>query len=238
MAARRDDSPEVALLLGFVRLTLAPSGEDDPTADFARAMETDPWWPEAYLYEGKRLLVRGEYSRAAIQADRALFLRPDCEQALQLRAASRICAGQLVVARADLSSVLAMDPGCVEATHDLALAEFRLGNPQEAINRLAPTLAAHEDSVPCLYLMAQLRADTGQPGAALDLLEKALDTSIAKQEYCCAIGEDGEYAEGEKVLERTYREFALHRRRVEEDPMLAPVRALPDFERRVRQRLR
>jgi tetratricopeptide (TPR) repeat protein len=134
--------------------------------------------------------VQLEYARALLYARRLPDAEAALKAALKLDAASSaartllgdvyLADGKFPKARKEYEGVLETDVSCVPAQLRLALALHRMGNSADAVTLLARTLA--DDNFPRLaaghWLMAIIRADTGQIDEALKSIDKLLAVDV------------------------------------------------------------
>jgi len=79
------DPTDADLLMIRGRAWLQQGEPDRAQTFFVRAAKQDPAWDEPWRWLGEALLFRGRYDKAADVLDRALELRPDNDEARELR---------------------------------------------------------------------------------------------------------------------------------------------------------
>jgi tetratricopeptide (TPR) repeat protein len=122
-------------------------------------------------YAGAARAYREDLRRAA-QAGEGLGTDP---------ALAALMTGDLAGAAAAARGVLARDPASVAARLTLAEVALERGEPREALAVLGPALGGRRAPFDALLLAAVAHARAGEPGAAIDLLNRALRTSEVEE---------------------------------------------------------
>ncbi len=116
---------------------------------------------------------RREFVAAESAAASVLQQSPDHLAALHLHGAAAFRNGSLEIAFSDLSRVVAQVPGARQARRLLAVTQDRLGNPDQALETLAPLLKIQPPDVGALGLAGDIYLSKGQYDKALPLFERA-----------------------------------------------------------------
>ncbi|MGW0806925.1 tetratricopeptide repeat protein [Nonomuraea sp. NPDC002799] len=92
------------------RLLALAGREEQALADYTRAVEADPGYPDYYLDRGNLLHRLGRFEEALADYESVMRLSPPFPEAYYNRAELRFAAGDLDGARADLDHTLELDP--------------------------------------------------------------------------------------------------------------------------------
>jgi tetratricopeptide (TPR) repeat protein len=151
---------------------------------FGSPFELDPRFLRASPpgVKGLLLYLTGDY-RGAARAYRAELRRAAeaGESGVADPALRSLMAGDLTYAEAEARGVLAGDPHSVSARLTLAEIALQRGEPREALALLAPTLGDYREPFDTLLLAAVAHARSGEPGTAIDLLNRGLRTATVEE---------------------------------------------------------
>ncbi|WP_188191665.1 tetratricopeptide repeat protein [Nonomuraea sp. SYSU D8015] len=112
-----DEHPihRLVLYANRAQLLAAAGHAEEALADYTRAIETDPGYPDYYLDRGNLLHALGRAEEALADYEAVMRLSPPFPEAYYNRSELRFAAGDLEGARADLDHTLELDPGFVPA---------------------------------------------------------------------------------------------------------------------------
>ncbi len=151
---------------------------------FGSPLDLDPRFLRVSRYgvEGLLRYLMGDY-RGAARAYRADLRRAaEAGESGVVDAALRsLMAGDLTRAEAEAKRVLAADARSVSARLTMAEIALQRDEPREARAVLAPILGDHREPFDTLLLAAVAHARSGEPGAAIDLLNRGLRTATVEE---------------------------------------------------------
>jgi len=113
-----------------------------------------------------------DFEAAGTYLDDVLAKAPDYAPAKLLQGAVNLASGNYAQAEMYLNSVVAMDPGNVQARKMLAAARLGLQQPQGAVDVLRPALDAAD--APMLAMLGQASVRAGDYEGGLEYLERSL----------------------------------------------------------------
>ncbi len=163
---------------------------DDASDELRQAMELDPTLFEAPYYFARMLQMQGRMEEAAEYFERAATLREDDFQASGLamslyanlgRTEDKIRSGQRALDAA--KRAISVSPGDSRALQYAALANFHLGNIDEAKKWADRAVEVDPNEISALYNIACLNSLIGNADRAIDLLDKAIDLGWCRPEW-------------------------------------------------------
>lgn len=105
-------APSEAVTLLCSGISKQESGDTDGSiADFQRALELQPDFPEVHMMLGVSLYAKGDYPGAIERYDRYIEAVPGNFHAWSNRGAAQLQLGNLAAARSDIERALALNPG-------------------------------------------------------------------------------------------------------------------------------
>jgi len=156
---------------------------EEAEAAFEEALRLDPVSFEATFAYARHCVKVGDYERAAALFIRALEVQPDDPQAPNLLPAILRALGRdeeaLEYARMGVKrseEALRRFPDSSRAAQLAAGSLANLGRPEEAKEWLARAMSLEEGDSHAMYNGACMWAQLDEPGRAMDLLEKYIDT--------------------------------------------------------------
>jgi serine/threonine protein kinase/tetratricopeptide (TPR) repeat protein len=192
---------------------------------------------------GEALARLGRTTEAERQFAAILSADPDNALARVARAMTRLGTDPKG-ARADLERVLARDPRHAAAHYGMALL-IRPHDPTAALKHLDIAIDADPHLIDAIQLRALVRARLGEP-SALDDVDRLLKIPTARRCYnaACAVAvyavkahQPRQLAHALELLTRAV-DLGFPAAEAVDDPDLAPLRGLPDFERLLRKHRR
>jgi Tfp pilus assembly protein PilF len=160
--------------------------------EFRNASRLAPQDAEPYYEIGLTQLHIGDYRAAVTAFQRCVELNPRHAGA-QLKLAQMMSTSSqkelLLKAAGQLRELLKSSPENVDANDALALAEWRLGNRQEAIQRLEKLLNGLPSSLSSSVLLAKMKLGQNDLKAAEDVLRKAAESASQSSDAALALAE-------------------------------------------------
>jgi tetratricopeptide (TPR) repeat protein len=160
--------------------------------EFQNAAKTAPNDAEPLCELGSAWFDKGDFRQAAGYLRRCIALNPS-------HAGAKLKLAQLMTASndptvlqhnaADLKELLRLDPGNVNVTDTLALNEWRLGDREEAMERLQQVLKSLPESLSSSVLLARMKISQQDLAAAEDVLQNAARSAPQSSEAALALGE-------------------------------------------------
>jgi tetratricopeptide (TPR) repeat protein len=148
-------------------------------ADFGRALEVDPGYPEAWNNRGAARYALGDLAGAVTDLDRALEARPRYAEARNNRGIVRHSLGDLPGALADFDQALAIRPRYAEALGNRATTRRALGDLDGAVADLDRAIginpghaAAYLDRAAVLHARGDLDGAAADYDTALGLIPR------------------------------------------------------------------
>lgn len=173
------DLAEAHMAQGHLR-SLGGDGDGARRA-FERALELNPVLFEAWTYYARHCYSHGEYGRAVELFSQAHRVRPNDYSPLVFAASALTALGDVEGARAmarraadGLLRQCELEPDNVRAHYLAPSVLHQSGRPVEARTMAQRALSLGGDEWSTLYNLACYHAYAGEPGIALDLLERAL----------------------------------------------------------------
>jgi len=164
--------------------TVAPPTEETPPEPPSEepteppAVETAPEVPEkSLLQQATMTMAEGDLVKALDLIDQALAEGADLTQAALLRSHIYELLGNAEKAREELASVVALDPGQVEATLGLAEMEAARGLWQRAIELCHQAIENDPSFVEGYLRLYELYRDHNQPRRALQIMEQGAEAN-------------------------------------------------------------
>jgi TolB-like protein/Flp pilus assembly protein TadD len=148
-------------------------------SDIARALILDPLNPYAFRVAGTVSLIAGDYARALSEFDRAIALNPTGSVIQALRGEAFCAQGRWREAR----DAYEREPTQMFKNQGLAITHWKLGDKAAAQLAFGALQVAGSESTH--YQQAQVLAQWGQQGNALDALENAykdVDPGLAQMQ--------------------------------------------------------
>ncbi|MFD1935934.1 tetratricopeptide repeat protein [Nonomuraea mangrovi] len=185
----------------------AMSGEPDAAlADYTRAIEADPGYPDYYLDRGDLLRRLGRTGQALADFENAMRLSPPWPEPHYNRAELRYEAGDLAGALEDLDYALELDPEFAPAYVNRAGLRAATGEYGLARSDVELGLGLDPGNPHLLCVLGQVEAAEGRPAEARAAFDAALKTEPALVEAWASRGalsfELGRYGEAVADLSR------------------------------------
>jgi len=206
-----------------------------------RALELAPDLAEAHSARGYALTLRGDFTGAAEEFERALQLEPGNYEALYLFGRSRYAEGMMAEAAGLFGQAHDAQPDEFQAVilREAALRTLETGSEyqevvRQAIQAVRRRLELNPDDQRALNLGCGILISAGQVEEGLAMARKLLllapnDTS-ALYNTACAFAHAGKNDEALDLLERRVAMGGLYREWVEKDPDFDNLRKNPRFE--------
>ena len=159
---------------------------------FRNAIQATPTDPEAYYQLGLASLAAGDLRQGALALRKTLELNPK-HAAAQLRLASLMTYADdpalLKDAERRLRGLLQSTPDDAETLHALALAELKLGEPEDATRLLERAIAAAPQELLIAVTLAQAKIAQKDWKAAEEILRKACENSPKSVDAVITLGQ-------------------------------------------------
>ncbi len=143
---------------------------------FQNAVKVTPRNAEAYYQLGAAFLAAGDVGHGVTSLRKSLELAPKQRDAQLLMARLMTVVDDKTIlqeAEQRLRTYLQDSPDDADALHSLALTEFKLGAPEEAIRDLTHAMAAAPQQVVIAATLAQAKLQRGDVKGAEEVLKKA-----------------------------------------------------------------
>ncbi|KAB8193604.1 tetratricopeptide repeat protein [Nonomuraea phyllanthi] len=168
------------VLYGNRAQLLAMAGRtEEALADYTRAVEADPGYPDYYLERGNLLLRLGRTDEALADYEAVMRLSPPFPEAYYNRAELRFAAGDLDGARADLDHTLELDPEFAAAYVNRSGIMAGLGEHEQARRDVVRGLALAPRDPHLLCVLGQVELAEGRPAEARTAFDAALEADPA-----------------------------------------------------------
>ncbi|RVX44217.1 Tfp pilus assembly protein PilF [Nonomuraea polychroma] len=155
---------------------LAMAGrEEEALADYTRAVEADPGYPDYYLDRGNLLHRLGRDEEALADYEAVMRLSPPFPEAYYNRSELRFAAGDLTGARADLDHTLELDPDFVPAYVNRAGLCVATGDHALARHDVERGLAITPRDPHLLCVLGQVELADGRHPEARVAFDRALE---------------------------------------------------------------
>ncbi|MEV4114221.1 tetratricopeptide repeat protein [Nonomuraea sp. NPDC049695] len=171
-----DEHPIHRLVLYANRAQLlAMAGRtEEALADYTRAVEADPGYPDYYLERGNLLHRLGRSDEAVADYEAVMRLSPPFPEAYYNRAEVRFASGDLDGARADLDHTLELDPGFAPAYVNRSGIHAGLGEYARAREDVLRGLELTPRDPHLLCVLGQVELAEGRRPEALAAFDGAL----------------------------------------------------------------
>ncbi|MBF8188752.1 tetratricopeptide repeat protein [Nonomuraea sp. K274] len=172
-----DEHPIHRLVLHANRaLLLAMAGRgEEALADYTRAIEADPGYPDYYLERGNLLDKLGRPEEALADYETVMRLSPPFPEAYYNRAELRFAAGDLDGARADLDHTLELDPEFAPAYVNRSGLEVAAGDYAQARRDVERGLGLTPREPHLLCVLGQVELAEGRHPQARRAFDAALE---------------------------------------------------------------
>ena len=172
-------------------LALSLSGRfEEAEAELTRAVELNPKLYEAHYFFGRALFAQGKHAEAAKKFEDAARVRPDDYQAPLFMAQTYLCLHRRAHASAAFRSTveavkkhLAFHTDDARALYLGAAALVELGELELAEEWVAKAKHIDPNDALVLYNVACVHAQLGDNAAALECLERAIDSGMGQKEW-------------------------------------------------------
>jgi tetratricopeptide (TPR) repeat protein len=169
---------------------LANAGElEKAKIYYARAVEAEPRWRNAYLNIGNLLAGQGDYAGAVEWFERILKIRPHDADGLNALGMGYLRLGEPREASKCFEAALETNPRSFRALLELGRMHGKAGEVEKSAELLTRAVSASPGSVEALALLANTRAALGDFSGAIALYEKAraIDPSSPTVDYNLAV---------------------------------------------------